>query len=612
MSVIGSRSILEETAQIVNSKNTDKISASTIGDSIEVENISGTDMIEITSRSDSSDAAAAIVNTLIDVYVEQNIQGNRAEATAAIEFIESQLPQTASAVQDAEQNLSSFKEQNQIVVLQEESSQTVNSIAELEEMLANDKAQLAQLEDREASIKSGRESGSETASISRDMSLDPNFQEAVRQLKEIQAQLAIEQGRYNFQHPSILNLEEEETRLKERLYQTKLAQLEVQRSGLETRIKKFSDLLNSKKKRMIAYPQLEQTQRGLERKLSTAQVTHESLLKNLQEARVAENQTIANVRIVSKAQAPQEPVTALNKLIFVGGVLVFAPLVGLTTVFILELFDRSIKDIQQLSKLLASPFFGVIPFYTSSKKFLPLPKKASKQASARVFNEYDTDDISMIYVYNLLQSKLSSLIDHENVKIITVTSSVAQEGKSEVSANLAAAYFRAGQRVLLIDASLHEPSQHRIWGLENDIGLNQVLAGQVKFKDVLHPVSPNFFVLPTGYLSEDIELSNVKPMSLLIDEVSHNFDVVIIDTSSIIKSTNASSLSQLADITLFVVRPGKADISSIRIAEQALEYSNEGLIGIVANAVEGNGIDDLLYFQPKEELNETNTLPYKS
>jgi len=82
----------------------------------------------------------------------------------------------------------------------------------------------------------------------------------------------------------------------------------------------------------------------------------------------------------------------------------------------------------------------------------------------------------------MMQANLKFLSSDKDLKVIAVTSSVPQEGKSTVSANLAAAMAQSGRKVLLIDADMRLPSQHRIWNLLNDAGLSNVLVGQAQLR----------------------------------------------------------------------------------------------------------------------------------
>ena len=616
--VIRSYPVLKETAETL-AVNGSYISILNLQKGIEVEPLPGTDLLTISYQASDPILAATVAETLIDVYIETNVRNNRAEASAARSFIEAQLPKTAEAVREAELKLRSFKEENQIVTLDDEASRSIEAIAELESLMAEAKAQLAKVNSQSSGLLQDSEIDLATTSDSNRLNLSPNIQVIAEQLGQIQNQLATDRNRYHSEHPAIAALEQEEAELKAKIRQAQLAQVKTQRQSLENEISKLSELQSVQKAKANTYPKLEQTKRELERNLSAAQITYESLLKNLQKVRVVENQTIANVQIVSPPQVPEKPVETSRKLILLGG-FILATLTALASAFTTDLLDSSVKDIQQAKNLLDYPLIGVIPyFYTSkNKKLLPSSDSDPKFKAERVFTENNPFHVSMIHAYNSLQANLDSSSLDKNAKVIVVTSSVSHEGKSEVSANLAAAYVRTGKRVLLVDADRCQPTQHHIWGLTNAPGLSKALEGQTDLQSVFQEVLPNLFLLPSGNLPTHaitkLDSSSIKYASLisekfflqqLINKVSKDYDIIIFDTASIIEAIVPSFLNQIADRTIFVVRPGIVDISNIKIARQILSSFNRQTLSIVANAVDDN--DPNRFFYPHSALIQNNS-----
>ena len=616
--VIRSYPVLKETTEALSVKDS-YVSILDLQEGIKVEPLPGTDLLTISYQASDPVLAAVVAKTLIDVYIETNVRNNRAEVSAARNFIEAQLPKTAAAVREAELKLRSFKEQNQIVTLDEEASQSVEAIAELESLMAEAKAQLAKVDSQSSQLLQNSEIDLATTSGSIKLNLSPNIQAIAEQLGQIQNQLATERNRYHSEHPTIAVLEQEEAELKEKIRQAQLAQVKTQRQSLENEILKLSELQSVQKAKANTYPKLEQTKRELERNLSAAQTTYESLLKNLQKVRVVENQTIANVQIVSPPQVPEKPVEIYRKLILLGG-FILATLTALASAFTMDLLDSSVKNIQQAKNLLDYPLIGVIPYFNTSKnkKLLPSSDNNLKTKAQRVFTENNPFHVSMIHAYNSLQANLDSSSLDESAKVIVVTSSVSHEGKSEISANLAAAYVRTGKRVLLVDADRYQPTQHHIWGLTNAPGLNEALEGQIDLQSVFQEVLPNLFLLPSGNLptraiatldSSSIEYASSMSekffLQELIDKVSEDYDVIIFDTASIIGAIVPSFLNQIADRTIFVVRPGIVDISNVKIARQILSSFNQQAIGIVANAIDDK--DPNRFFYPHSVSIQNNS-----
>ncbi|WP_420889778.1 CpsD/CapB family tyrosine-protein kinase [Fischerella thermalis] len=185
----------------------------------------------------------------------------------------------------------------------------------------------------------------------------------------------------------------------------------------------------------------------------------------------------------------------------------------------------------------------------------------------------------------MLQANLK-FISHRKVRKIVVTSSVTAEGKSEVSANLAAVIAQSGKRVLLVDADMRKPTQHHLWGLINSVGLSHLLVGQGVFSQAVQKVTEFLAVLTAGVIPPNpLALIDSEGMTSLVDIFAENYDYVIFDTPPLAGIADAAVLGKMADGILLVTRPGVLDAPSAAAAKSLLERSEANVLGIVANAV---------------------------
>lgn len=220
--------------------------------------------------------------------------------------------------------------------------------------------------------------------------------------------------------------------------------------------------------------------------------------------------------------------------------------------------------------------------------------KGSKKTARRGASERGTPEIGVRHsprssfsaAYRMLQAKLKFLNSKNELKVIVVTSSVPREGKSTVSANLAAAMAQLGQRTLLVDADMYCPVQHRIWGLHNEMGLSNVLVGQVEFKEAVKTAMLNLDVLTAGVEPfNPLALLDSQQMSSLVKIFSASYDFVIIDTPALTVEADALILGERADGVLLVVQPGIVDAASATFTKEFLEQSGQTVLGQVMNGV---------------------------
>ncbi|PLZ97207.1 lipopolysaccharide biosynthesis protein, partial [Fischerella thermalis CCMEE 5328] len=357
----------------------------------------------------------------------------------------------------------------------------------------------------------------------------------------------------------------------------------AERQGLEKKIRTLSNIRANYQQQLAMMPSLEKKQQALERRLEAAKTGYENLVTRLQEIQVAEKQTIGNARIVQPAQIPKKPVISKTKILLAGGSIFAGVLLSIAAAFFVDLIDRSLKTVKETETFFGYTLLGLIPKYKLNNSV-----SGVQQIEAGVYPQVITTTSPRTVVheaYQMLQANLK-FISHRKVRKIVVTSSVTAEGKSEVSANLAAVIAQSGKRVLLVDADMRKPTQHHLWGLINSVGLSHLLVGQGVFSQAVQKVTEFLAVLTAGVIPPNpLALIDSEGMTSLVDIFAENYDYVIFDTPPLAGIADAAVLGKMADGILLVTRPGVLDAPSAAAAKSLLERSEANVLGIVANAV---------------------------
>jgi len=184
----------------------------------------------------------------------------------------------------------------------------------------------------------------------------------------------------------------------------------------------------------------------------------------------------------------------------------------------------------------------------------------------------------------LLSVRLQHLGRDRLLKKALITSTIPQEGKSMVAANLACALgLRTQQKVLLLEGDLRRPSLYQTFGLKRNPGLCQWLAGNSCLtKSVYHLKNAGIWLLPAGSTpSNALELLQSGELRTLMDQLAALFDWIIIDSPPILPMADTSVWMRLADWILLVTRQGTTEKPRLLKGLEAVESSK--LIGALVN-----------------------------
>ena len=228
-------------------------------------------------------------------------------------------------------------------------------------------------------------------------------------------------------------------------------------------------------------------------------------------------------------------------------------------------------------------------------------------------------------VFKALRTNLQFMNRFGKSQTILLTSTVQAEGKSWISANLATAFAQTGRKVILIDADMRKPRQHKIFSLKMCPGLSNYLSevnelgGREKFsyKDCIKKTEvENLYLLPSGNIPPNpSELLLTDRIEELVKELSNEFEVIIFDGAPCLLVTDSTIISRMVDSTVLVVSQKYTKIDDLKEAKKRIKSVGGKLIGVVLNRVEVSNkkYADKYYYantaMPKVTLKESKSRP---
>jgi len=176
-------------------------------------------------------------------------------------------------------------------------------------------------------------------------------------------------------------------------------------------------------------------------------------------------------------------------------------------------------------------------------------------------------------------------LNNTNRKVLAITSAERGEGRSWLAANLATMFAQLGERTLLIDADMRHPRQHRLFNIDNSVGLSALLTGRAG-REIARRIHPQLrlFVLPAGIIPPNPqELLARQVFDVILDHFASQFSLVIIDTPAISETADAQILAANAGSAIMVARRNHTLQSSLVAAMDSLTQTGVNVVGSVIN-----------------------------
>lgn len=387
--------------------------------------------------------------------------------------------------------------------------------------------------------------------LARSVELQSKLMEAQQKRRELVS-------RFTGEHPAVTTLDEQ------------IAAWEREISSLNNRVK--------------GLPSVQQDAVRLERDVKVNNELYQQLRNNALQLQLIREGKIGNVRVIDSAATPIAPVKP-TRSITIGISLVLGLIGGIMLALARNAAFRAIRNAHEVEAHTGLHVYSTIPLSKAQEAIAS--RVASKQPGTHVLAVAAPEDSAVESLRSLRTALQFAMLDAGNNRVL-ITGATPGVGKSFVSANFAAVLAAAGKRVLLIDADLRKGHINQYFGVQRANGLSELITSTIDLGDAIRrQVAPNLDFIPTGVLPPNpAELVMSTVFSSLLEQLSTNYDLVVIDTAPVLAAADTLSIAVHAGTLLFVARAGRSQIGELHESTRRLAHAGKNVSGVLLNAVD--------------------------
>lgn len=330
-------------------------------------------------------------------------------------------------------------------------------------------------------------------------------------------------------------------------------------------------------------PELQRQYLQLFREVEVKQQLYTGLLNSYQQLRIAKAGEIGNVRIVDTAVEPIEPIKPkklqiLILSIFLGGFL------GTLLALLRNMLRSGVKDSTQIENELDLPVYATVPRSPVQESRIKLLKK---KKNIPILAVKHSDDIAIESLRSMRTAIHFALSSAKN-NIIMVSGPAPEVGKSFISTNLATILAQSQKRVLIIDADLRRGYLHKYFNHANQPGLADYLNGQTELSQVIKATEVSGLdVIARGKSpANPSELLSTSQFTAMLNQLSEQYDHILIDTPPILAVTDGIIISQHAGVNLVIARYAKTQMKELELTINRFEQAGVKVNGIILNDIQ--------------------------
>ncbi|MCF8037810.1 MAG: polysaccharide biosynthesis tyrosine autokinase [Desulfohalobiaceae bacterium] len=546
--------------------------------SLSIEPVRETRMVQIHFDSPSPVLAARVADSVARVYMDQNLETKMKTIKHAVQWLKERLEEERLKVEAAQKDFLKYRELQGIITDISPETETVRAqkLAGLKDKIVEAETDRIEAESKYTQARKALENGIGVGSIP---SIATN--QVISSIKdsemELSSRLSELSEKYGAKHPRIIALKGQLAELKRRKQNEvkKLVQsLKHQYETALSRERSLKSTLGEEERKAIEMNRKGVQYGVLKRKAETAKEMYDLLVKRFKEASLTEDIKTVNVRVVDPAETPRSPIKPEKKRNMLLA-MVLGLFLGGGLAFFSEYLDDTLKTPEEVKSLIGLPFLGMIPKIKKSQESIELTvKNDPKSMASEAFRSLRT---------NVLFSSAD-----QTPRVLLISSSLPEEGKTSTAVNLATAMAQAGSKTVLLGCDMRKPTVHKVFGFSREEGLSNCLTGSLEVGQACLPTGvDNLDLIPSGPIPPNpSELLGSQGMSGLLETLKENYERIVIDSPPLTAVTDASLLAQKADGVILVVRAFVTSKQAVKAGLEQLRNVGAKILGVAFNSID--------------------------
>ena len=524
-------------------------------------------LVNLSMQDGINKKAREIIDYLVEQYNKAAIEDKSSIAKNTDVFINDRLEVISKDLSLVDKGVEDFKTDNKLTDITTESGLILNTNNSIEQKIVELNTQLKLVDYVTTYVNSN-----EKELIPANLGLaDENTNQNTMQYNELLLEynrILNSSGKLN---PILLNLEEQLSKLRASIQQS-LVNLKSSLSISLKEAQRQEYRLNSK---ITSVPKQEREYRDIQRQQQIIETLYLYLLEKREENAISLAVTAPNAKIIDKAYGSKIPVAPRTKIVYLAAILL-GLLIPFIIIYLKYLFDNKVHTVEDVEAVFKTPVLGEIP--------------DSKPGAAPVVQETERD--GKAEAFRLLRTNVNFMLagTKDASKVIFVTSTVAGEGKTTVTINLAEVLALSKKKVLVIGADIRKPKLAEYLNIPNKSGLSHFLMlSSLKVQDIIYKVeTTNFDLIHSGIIAPNpAELLMNGRFEEILDYAKEHYDYVLVDTAPVGVVTDTLLLSHNnADLFIYVVRANYLDKRLLKIPKKLHSEKRLSNMAVVMNGTD--------------------------
>ncbi|WP_161629811.1 GumC family protein [Desulfogranum japonicum] len=559
--------------KVVEEKSRESILADMVQDGIVVSPVQESKLLNISFQSENPYYSKVVADTIAEAYKEEIMAIHMNSSGYALQWMTKKAEEEKEKLTQSEIALQAYMKQQNIVTVEDKVSIVPQKLTNLTNQLAEAQTNRSNLENIYKKVQQAKQNGGDLESLLL-ANKSGGLVEIRLAIRKAEQQIVELSQKYGYKHPVMIDAK---SQLKDLQRQKKSEMDKIVASikneydvatGQETAIKEA--LAEGKQEAMGLNERLMEYNR-LKREVDANRALYEALMMQAKEKDLTENTQKVNVWLTQEAELPESPIKPNVKRNLLLG-LMLGVFGGVGMAFFIEYLDNTIKDPEDTERRFGHTVIGVVEMLA----------KEDPDTFARL-----DGTTSFAESFKSLRTALLLSSADQPPKRVQMTSMSPKEGKTTNAVNLAFAVAQTERSVVLIDTDLRRPRLHKALRVKNDNGLSSYLSGAHDTIDIQKVPETNVSVICAGPIPPNpSELLDTQRFGEMLDQLSQQYDMIIIDSPPVLSATDALIVSKHVDGVVVVTRFAETTFERLNRGLKSLKDIDSRIIGLVINCMD--------------------------